>query len=129
MQPLSNQEASYLLQDSYKKKMEMMEKKKKPIHIAPVYQDFLEYCKKFSQLKFTDDLDTDDIDPLRNKLIKIKKIRKEIEEKGSELQDIEMVQLWNLTPSTFEEAMQWIPSLDRFQEQSKEAYIVEVLKV
>merc|ERR1712048_748719 len=78
MQPLSNQEASYLLQDSYKKKMEMMEKKKKPIHIPLVYQEFLDYCKKFSQLKFSDDLDTEDIDPLRNKLIKIKKIRKDI---------------------------------------------------
>jgi len=82
----------------------------------------LDYCKKFSQLKFSEDLDTEDIDPLRNKLIKIKKIRKEIEEKGSELEDIEMVQLWNLTPTDVDQALKWIPSLERFQEQGKEIY-------
>ena len=80
-------------------------------------------------MRFTEDLDTDDIDPLRNKLIKIKKIRKEIEEKGSELSDIEMVQLWNLCPNSVEEALVWVQSLERFQEQGKEMYLAEILKV
>ena len=35
MQPLSNAEASYLLHDSYKKKTELMEKRKKALYIDP----------------------------------------------------------------------------------------------
>jgi hypothetical protein len=80
-------------------------------------------------MKFSHDLETEDIDPLRNKLIKIKKIRKDIEEKGSELSDKEMVMLWNLCPSTVEEAISWIQSLERFSEQGKEIYLKEILEV
>merc|ERR1712085_177767 len=107
-QPLSNAEASYLLHDSHKKKLEIMEKKNKQIFIPPVYKEFLDYCTRCTGMKFSHDLETEDIDPLRNKLIKIKKIRKDIEEKGSELSDKEMVMLWNLCPSTVDEAVSWI---------------------
>ena len=79
-------------------------------------------------MAFSEDLETEDIDPLRNKLIKVKKIRKDIEE-YNDLTEIEMVQLWNLCPTSIDEAISWISTLERFQEQGKEIYLKQVLEV
>lgn len=62
-----------------------------------VFMDFLGYIQRFPNLKYTEDMESEDIEGLKAKLSKFKKMRSELEE-FEEISELELVQLWNLCP-------------------------------
>ena len=127
-QPLTNAEASYLLHDSYNKKTKQMDRRGKTVFIHPVFLEFLEYIQQFPHLRYVDDMSGEDFEALKERLKKTKKARAELE-KFSEINELEQVQLYNLCPSSVEEAISWIPTLERFQEAGKEMYLKTIIEV
>ena len=119
-------EASLLLHDSYKKKTEMIEKKGKEVRIGKVFFDFLSYIDRLPNVPHIQDGDGDDIDELKDRLKKTQKATSEIEG-FKDITKIEQVKLLNLAPQSVEEAVAWIPSLDRFQVSGREIYLKNVL--
>jgi RNA polymerase Rpb4 len=90
--------------------------------------DFLNYIQRFPHLKYTEEMGGEDIEVLKERLKKTTKARAELD-KYKDITDLELVQLYNLCPSTVEEAISWISSLDRFQVTGKEMYLKNILEV
>ena len=81
--------------------------------ITPVFKDFLEYFKVFSHLRFSETLEIDELsEALGEKKDFLKNKRGDLQSiKG--MKEGEIVLLMNLQPSTVDEAVNWIPSLQR----------------
>lgn len=102
--------------------------KGKPVHIHPVFIEFLDYLQKFPHLGFSGSSQANDAEATSDIIKKTKKMRAEVE-KYKDINDLERAQLCNLCPSNIEEATAWVSSLERFSTGSKEVYLRNVLEV
>lgn len=116
------------MHQSFKQKMTSMEKKGKAVYIHPVFLDFLGYLQTFPNLGFNEDTQSNDLEALNEVIKKTRKMRTDVE-KFKDITDLERTQLCNLCPTSVEEAISWITSLERFQIGSKEVYLRSVLEV
>ena len=64
----------------------------------------------------------------KNKRTRIQSIRDELK-MVKDLTDTEIIQIWNLSPETNDEALAWIPSLERLIPEGKEIYINQAVDV
>ena len=92
---------------------------------------FFNYTQKFSHLRFSENLSSEDLEEVfKNKRTRLQSIRSELKT-IKELNEFELVQLWNLSPDTKEEAISWISSLERLVGGSGELAInraIEIIK-
>ena len=127
VQPLSNAEASYLIFDAYKKKLETGARSKTSTIINPVFSDFIDYLKLFPELKIATYGDNENDEEFKKKKSNLQNIRNSLYE-FEKLIEIERVHLWNLLPESVDEAISLIPSLARFVEEGDEKYLKSVLE-
>ncbi len=115
--------------DSYKKKREILERKKKEVFLNPVFMKFMEHSKNFPEISFSENLSSKELEEaFKTKKSKLHKIRGELNE-IAELNELEIVTLWNLMPNTVEEAIAWVPSLERLKISGKENKIKEAIDI
>ena len=115
--------------DSFRKKREILEKKKKQIFLNPVFMKFLDHSKKFPELSFSENLNSKELEEaFKTKKSRLHKIRGELNE-IAELNELEIVTIWNLMPNNIEEAVSWIPSLERLKISGKENKIKEAIDI
>ena len=90
---------------------------------------FFNYTQKFPNLKYSENISAEDIaEVFKNKRTRIQAIRSELKN-VKELNEVEIVQLWNLAPENKEEAISWIPSLELLIPQGKEHVITKAIEV
>ncbi len=90
---------------------------------------FLEYGNHFSELSYSNAMNSDDLEEdFKTKKTRLQKIRGELNE-IVELNEIEIVKLWNLAPASIEEAVSLIPALERLRITGKETKIQEAIDI
>ena len=92
---------------------------------------FFNYTQKFPHLRFSEHISAEDLEEVfKSKRTRLQSIRSELKN-IRELSEFEVVQLWNLAPENKEEAISWIPSLERLVGGSGQLAInraVEIIK-
>ena len=90
---------------------------------------FIRYTQKFPNLGFSDNLSAEDLEEsFKNKKMRLQKMRNELHELSG-LNEIEIVQFMNLCPNSLEEAVSWIPSLERILVNGNEIVIKKAIEI
>ncbi len=90
---------------------------------------FFNYTQKFPNLKYSENISAEDLaEVFKSKRTRIQTIRNELKN-IKELNDVEIVQIWNLAPENKDEALSWIPSLERLIVEGKENAIIKAIEV
>ena len=98
-------------------------------NIIRIFLQFFNYSQQFPNLRYSEELTGEELNEVfKNRRSNIQGIRDEL--KGfSELTDIELMQIWNLGPESSDEALAWIPSLERLIPEGKELFIHQAIDI
>ena len=93
------------------------------------FNRFLQYTQKFPSFGFADGHTGEDLKEIvKNRKTRLQKMRSELGELP-EFSEVETVQFMNLCPNNVEEAVSWIPSLERLISAGKELEIKRAIEV